>query len=107
MKLKVFFEECGLDVMSYSGRGMFGKECVGVQVDNLGEFFAEVIYGLEPDDERMDKETLAEAFRNMKTDELGRGMVVYFPKVKWEDSYEPSDEELETAREETQDYLKD
>lgn len=63
----------GLDPRAYSGRGMFGKECVGVSVDHPGEY------------------TLPKGYR---MDTLGLGYIVYWPSVKWEgdDDYEEDEE---------------
>lgn len=63
----------GLDPRSYSGRGMFGKECVGVEVVYPGDY------------------TLPKGYR---MDNMGRDYIVYWPSVKWEgdDDYEEDEE---------------
>lgn len=63
----------GLDPRSYSGRFMFGKECVGVSIDNFGDYVLP---------------------RGYKTDTLGLGYIVYWPRVEWEggDDYEEDEE---------------
>lgn len=43
-------ENLGYEVRDYSGRGMFGRQCPGVTVDNANEFIAEIgIKGLKVD----------------------------------------------------------
>jgi hypothetical protein len=73
---------------SYSGRGR-GTACLGVVIgqgdDALG-FAAEVIALLSGADEH---EEIAEAFRNSRTDALGKGMIVYFPDIEFVDPKDP------------------
>lgn len=47
---------------SYSGRGMYGENCVGVYVKNVGDH------------------SLPSGFR---FDNLGLGYIIYWPSVKW------------------------
>ena len=59
----------------YSGRGMYGDECFGIVVDDIGElcrFFAYL--GADHDTDLADR--LA---RVARTDSMGRSMIVYFP----------------------------
>lgn len=78
----------------YSGRGMFGKECLGIEVDNLGSFMADIMEAIidtsEVDGDHTQvkvyveaMEALADAFRNMRTDSLGMGMIIYFPNIPY------------------------
>lgn len=60
---------------SYSGRGMFGEECVGVVADNMSEVFLFMAaFGSIGDD----WDLLATKAR---TDDMGKGVIVYFPGV--------------------------
>lgn len=54
----------GLEPRSYSGRGMHGRECVGVSVDRMGDHVLPVGWSF---------------------DQLGKGYIVYWPSVKWEE----------------------
>lgn len=79
---------------SYSGRGMYGKVCLGVTVDRdhtMGEFLALIIESVT--DENQDE--LAEALRGLRTDSMGLGEVLYFPKVPYSAEEEDSEEQLE------------
>ena len=57
-------------VRSYSGRGMFGKRCLGIEVDreySLGDVFAAILEAIANDDCVLNEQGLeeaAEAFRN-------------------------------------------
>ena len=53
----------GLEPRDYSGRGMYGRECVAVSID------------CEPGD--------YEFPRGWSQDQLGRGIIVYWPSVLW------------------------
>lgn len=62
--------EEGLEPFAYAGRGMYGAECVAVEVDSredAGDLKA--IVGVMP-----------------KTDSLGRNVVAYWPSLPWPDS---------------------
>ena len=88
-------ENAGIETRSYSGRGMYGKECLGVSIDRggLGNFIADVLENLDTD--RV--EEIAEAFRHLSTDSLGLGMIAYFPGVPYNGS--SSDDEDEDSDE--------
>jgi hypothetical protein len=93
--LQEILESAGYSVQSYSGRGMYGKNCLGVDVSNLGKLFADVLKELdllgengggelEDDSQAAAIEDLATAFEEMRTDSLGRGMIVYFPEIDFD-----------------------
>lgn len=65
-------------VRSYSGRGMYGRSCLGVETDDLGDLFAAVLEELEGEEDTQDVQP---AFKSMRTDSMGRGTIVYFPSV--------------------------
>jgi hypothetical protein len=68
-------EDEGFSVGAYSGRGMFGRECVSVDVGQ---------------DDHMSHEDLIAAVgvQGAKVDSLGRGVVVYWPRVTWPSEWE-------------------
>lgn len=92
--LQTMLEDVGADIRSYSGRGMYGKECLGVDIPRggLGEFLASVIEGT-PEDHVSD---IAQAFRGMQTDQMGLGTIVYFPDVSFTSDEEEEDDETFT-----------
>lgn len=71
----------GFDAFSYSGRGMYGKRCVSVDIRH-NEIWKEAevaeIVGKAP-----------------TTDSLGKGIVAYWPHLAWPEDMndEPGDEE--------------
>ena len=84
MDIREFFEGCDLKPQSYSGRGMYGKSCLGVRVSNLGQFMSQVLTGqVDLEIDVADIQDLAEAFEGMKTDSLGLDMICYFPEIPW------------------------
>ncbi len=84
MKLQQFIEECGFETRSYSGRGMFGKECLGVTIeDSLLHFVAEL---LDLAEEMSDVKNLATALQNARTDSMGLGTIIYFPYIPYKEN---------------------
>ncbi len=65
-------------VRSYSGRGMYGRSCLGVDTDDLGDLFAAVLEELEGEEDTQDVQL---AFKSMCTDAMGLGTIVYFLAV--------------------------
>lgn len=86
--LQVELENAGLETRSYSGRGMFGRSCLGTEAD-LGEFLVVLVYGTN--DENQDE--LAETVQNIRTDSMGLGGIFYFPGTKYVSDEEDEDEE--------------
>jgi hypothetical protein len=95
---EIFESNPDLVVRSYSGRGMFGKECLGVEVSSLKEMFISVLIALSERDDQ-DTTDLQEDFESMKTDSLGRGMIVYFERVPFvSDEDEDEDEGIQVVK---------
>lgn len=95
--LQEMLEALGYNVMSYSGRGMYGNQCLGVTLEdrNVGTLVIDVMINLvnakeDPRRSRYEEAmviekllTLGPAFRQMKTDDMGLGIIVYFPNVNF------------------------
>lgn len=67
---------------SYSGRCMYGKECLGVEVDrnhSLGDLFADIIASIDEDN----REEIEDGVRSLRTDGMGLGEIVYFQDVRF------------------------
>ena len=93
--LQTMIEYAGFETRSYSGRSMYGKECLAVTSDEaapevLTLLFEEVIMKHPSEEE---KEAFAEALRGFKTDSMGRGTVIYWPNVKYVENEDEEDEE--------------
>lgn len=76
---------------NYSGRGMYGKSCVGFVLDNesellaLGAIIAEMV-----EDPKLRNSLL----RGSRIDSLGLGIIVYYPTITCDDAeYEEEEEE--------------
>jgi hypothetical protein len=75
--------DAGYDVREYSGRGMYGKQCLAYFVGN-GNLLASValIIGYVNDDEF--RHSLVHLFENdVRTDDMGLGTIVYFPNMEF------------------------
>lgn len=75
---------------SYSGRAMYGKQCIAISGDYLSEWevalqigYLARCFGLDPRD-----------IGTPNSDALGRGIVLYWPRHEWpEGRPEPDDED--------------
>lgn len=71
-------ENAGFDARSYSGRGMYGKECVGYTCDDPTDSMLDII-----EDHEGDIAELIQTLRRMRTDNMGMSYICYFPNIKW------------------------
>lgn len=82
----------------YSGRGMYGRRCVGIDCHTLGaeiQRFYTAMHELA-DDSDYDIAQCAKAFWqsdiNLCWDSMGLGMIIYFPNITAEDADTLEDE---------------
>ena len=90
-RLADLIERAGFKPRSYSGRFMYGKQCVGVVVSGLGEAMrlGAGIVGAGPTaEERQDMARLS-----VREDNMGRDMIVYYPDVAWPQDRAEDDED--------------
>ena len=66
-------EDEGFEVKAYSGRAMFGAECVSIRIESDSE-----LWDLGVAIGRADLDV-----RAPRIDTLGRGLVAYWPAAKW------------------------
>jgi len=90
-KLCEVIESAGYDARSYSGRGMYGRTCVGVTTDDssftLAAKLVREAFDLLGDDEAYRfADDLADL--SVSEDAMGLSTIVYFPRVAW-----PADED--------------
>ena len=83
MTLQEIFEKAEIETRSYSGRGMYGAQCLAVAVDDLGALFSAVVESIRSKGPEA-HDVVSKAFQGMNTDQLGRGLIVYFPSIPWE-----------------------
>jgi len=83
-----------IEARSYSGRGMYGRSCVGVDCarGDSHAVVAQIVIGLmslkDADEEAAEHFTLDGA---VATDSMGRGSIVYFPRLPWVEACECGD----------------
>lgn len=71
-----------LEYRSYSGRGMYGEQCLGITCAQPERVICTLFsVALEMDWEREDLQSLAEALQESCTDSMGRSAIVYFPDI--------------------------
>ena len=78
-------EELNLDCRPYSGRGMMGRYCLGIQVGDLLEDIAFLFW-------EMGKEQYIIP-EQIKWDDMGpHGYIIYFPKIEFFEEEEEIEE---------------
>ncbi len=73
-------EDLHMDPKAYSARGMYGRQCVAVDVEYLGDAF-ELGFGLGG----FDKGSPG----NPSSDTMGKGFVLYWPNMDWPEADAP------------------
>lgn len=87
--LKEQAEEYGVTCSSYSGRGMFGSQCISISGDDCSDVIKGCIQRIV-DLVGLDEMKTSEAKSMVATllghsqDSMGRGSVFYWPRVKLE-----------------------
>jgi hypothetical protein len=95
-------EEAGFEARSYSGRCMYGKSCVGVELDRGTSSFQlgvklchAALEVLSEDDAR----SIIEELSDVRTceDSMGLGSITYWPSVEWvgDESEDEEDEDTD------------
>lgn len=85
MDTKRFIEIClyaGYDTRSYSGRGMYGQNCVGFVTDDSAMYAASCI--MQMADNVNERDELMGIFERSKSDNMGFSTVYYFPTLEWQ-----------------------
>jgi hypothetical protein len=85
--------DADLEPRDYSGRGMYGKKCLGFVIERndsplraFGGMLAS-LSSLNGARVKSDLSDLSELMLEACEDSMGLGTIVYFPKVKWDDAY--------------------
>lgn len=84
-------EGAGYTARSYSGRGMYGRSCLGVVASNVLEMFADMLNEVDTSAEEDEISLVGDMMRNAVTDSMGRDTIVYWPNI--EPPSEDSDDE--------------
>ncbi len=93
--LQSVLQDIGYETRSYSGRNMYDRECLGVVTeDSIGTMFGAILRHVA--EKRLHLRTvdeIAEGIEDIRTDDMGRSTVVYFPSVAFEAPEETDDSE--------------
>jgi hypothetical protein len=89
-QLQTIDDTCGdfdTEAYAYSGRGMFGRRCLGINFDSIAEAFkfALSIGAVDGD--------LADCLDAPRFDDMGRGIVIYWPSIEFDLDREEDDED--------------
>jgi len=82
--LQELLENGNFECRSYSGRGMYGKECLGVVCKNERQVISKIIEALA-NESINDHFDVSDAFSEFYKDNLGSNTIVYFPGIKFVD----------------------
>lgn len=83
-KIREFCEEEGDTFYeNYSGRGMYGRTCVGVVTEDNAISLTLALFRFLVENE-MDMYEAEELLQCAKTDNMGYDTIVYFPRIKSE-----------------------
>jgi len=74
--LKAAIEAAGYEPFSYSGRFMYGEQCIAFDCDNMITATAKII---------ANDHTLTQEFELSRWDNMGKGWVVYFPHIEYKE----------------------
>lgn len=90
-------ENAGQEIRSYSGRNMGGRNCLGIDTnDNPIDVVLEIILSaVDNEANRTTLQNLCEKLQGAKakTDSMGRGTIIYWPGIKWEEIDSEDDSE--------------
>lgn len=68
------------DVRSYSGRGMYGKTCLGIVADSA-QFVMSFILDVQQDDPDL---AAILSSQPMRTDDMGLSIILYWPGISFD-----------------------
>ena len=109
MWLAKALQDCDLKPRSYSGRFMYGKQCLGVVTDDsplqlVGQILVSLCQGASPVRAKQDVMDLAELLGDARMDSMGLGTIIYFPSVTWCEEYaDPDSAEEDDDSEDSED----
>lgn len=97
-KLIGAIKSAGYEARCYSGRGMFGKECVGVEIpqdESALALAAKLVLAVfdEDGDEEAYNFTSDLADLRVSEDAMGLDAIVYFPRITWPEELDSEDED--------------
>lgn len=100
--VKTACDNLGYSVRKYSGRAMYGSQCLGIDVDrytSIGTVCFKIAHELASAGEEEALEDLASA--EWSNDSMGMGAIVYASSLRWEGDLEDDGEEEEDEEEDS------
>lgn len=97
-KLLEALDDGDCKLRSYSGRAMYGKECLGIVVHQPSTALSAIVDAClnhAEDMSRDDREDVIRGVGSYRTDNMGLDMIVYFPQVHFVDDEEDTDDDEE------------
>lgn len=90
-KLQLLIEDAGYDCQVYSGRGMMGKECLGVSTSKklsslAGDLMLKIAVEAQTSEDLQEIDEAIRDFMGLREDALGLGGIFYFPGVTYHES---------------------
>ena len=82
-------------ITSYSGRAMYGDDCLGIVTDNVAKTMLLLASGLAEQGGRASDLLEALTTTSVREDSMGHRNVVYFPRITLPESFIDEDEEIE------------
>lgn len=77
-KIEIVCRACGYDFLpDYSGRGMFGRKCIGICCDHSYEMLVNLTEHLT----LMGEGNIGYKLGSISTDDMGMQKIVYFPEL--------------------------
>jgi hypothetical protein len=74
-------KESGFEPYSYSGRGMYDKECVAVNVNNPVEFGFDLAIQIQKNQDCDYRNEMTAIAKTYHQDNMGLGFVIYWPHI--------------------------
>lgn len=72
-----------LEARSYSGRGMFGRSCIGIDLERGESAVGAALKIAAACDTIEEVEYLYRALKDAREDSMGLGTIVYWPDMEW------------------------
>jgi len=87
------FEGAGYDVREYSGRGMYGKKCLGVVCGNPLVAYCDAIQEFaNMNEDASEVSEFIDTLGHAQMDSMGLSSILYFPHVQWQEENEETEE---------------
>ena len=76
-------------IRRYSGRHMYGAQCLAIEIPSAPDLFriGAMVGAMEP------RAWEADELPEPKLDNMGRGMVAYWPEIEWQPEWQEGEED--------------